>query len=60
MIGLVVSSADTASVAISDQLHELVTWESHCDAAGDKYEQYDIFEMRTVDEWHLEIDDASE
>jgi D-aminoacyl-tRNA deacylase len=60
VIGLVVSSADTASVAISDQLHELVTWESHCDAAGDKYEQYDIFEMRTVDEWHLEIEDASE
>ncbi len=60
VIGLVVSSADTASVTISDQLHELVEWESHRDAAGDEYEQYDDFEMRTIDEWHLEAENASE
>jgi Uncharacterized protein conserved in archaea len=59
VIGLVVSRADVASITISNQLHELVEWETHCDTNGNEYKQYDEFEMRTVDEWHLDLEDAS-
>ena len=62
MIGLVVSRADSASVAIGEALRSLVEWETWTDPArsdadgGGTYYCHGDFELREFDEWHLELD----
>ncbi|MFD1597816.1 D-aminoacyl-tRNA deacylase [Halobellus rarus] len=65
MIGLVVSRADSASVAIGEALRSLAEWESREDPASDadgggRYYRHDDFELREFDEWHLELDGVAE
>ena len=66
MIGLVVSRADDASVAIGEALASLVEWDecedtSRSDAdGGGTYLQHGDFELRTFDEWHLELDGVAD
>ncbi|MFA1610248.1 D-aminoacyl-tRNA deacylase [Halobellus rubicundus] len=61
MIGLVVSRADDASVAIGEALRSLVDWEARTDDArsdadgGGTYYRHGDFELRTFEEWHLEL-----
>jgi D-aminoacyl-tRNA deacylase len=62
VIGLVVSRADSASVAIGEALRSLVEWETREDTArsdadgGGRYYRYEDFELREFDAWHLELD----
>jgi len=66
VIGLVVSRADDASVAIGEALTSLVEWDecedtSRSDAdGGGTYLQHGDFELRTFDEWHLELDGVAD
>jgi D-aminoacyl-tRNA deacylase len=61
VIGLVVSRADEASLAIGEQLRSLVPWESHEDGSrsdgdgGGTYYRHGDLELREFDEWHLEL-----
>lgn len=61
MIGLVVSRADDASVAIGEQLRALVDWEARTDDdrsdadGGGTYYRHGDFELRTFEGWHLEL-----
>jgi len=61
VIGLVVSRADAASVAIGEQLRSLVAWDAHEDRdrsdadGGETYYRHGDFELREFDEWHLEL-----
>jgi len=61
VIGLVVSRADAASVAIGEQLRSLVAWDAHQDRdrsdadGGGTYYRHGDFELREFDEWHLEL-----
>jgi D-aminoacyl-tRNA deacylase len=66
VIGLVVSRADDASVAIGEALRSLVDWEeltddtrSDADGGGTYYRHGD-FELRTFDAWHLELADVAD
>ena len=62
MIGLVVSRADDASVAIGEALGSLVEWEELADPTrsdadgGGTYRRHGDFELRSFEEWHLELD----
>ncbi len=66
MIGLVVSRADDASVAIGEALGSLVEWDEHEDPdrsdadGGGRYLQHGDFELRTFAEWHLELDGVAD
>ncbi|MFB6251818.1 MAG: D-aminoacyl-tRNA deacylase [Halobellus sp.] len=66
MIGLVVSRADDASVAIGEALRSLVGWDELTDdtrsdaAGGGTYYRHGDFELRTFDAWHLELVDAAD
>ncbi|WP_144902165.1 D-aminoacyl-tRNA deacylase [Halobellus captivus] len=66
MIGLVVSREDSASVAIGEALRDLAAWERHEDASrsdadgGGTYYRYRDFELRALDEWHLELDGVAD
>ncbi|RLM59906.1 hypothetical protein DVK02_03070 [Halobellus sp. Atlit-31R] len=66
MIGLVVSRADSASVAIGAALRSLAEWETHEDATrsdadgGGTYYRHGDFELREFDAWHLELDGVAE
>ncbi|WP_336023845.1 D-aminoacyl-tRNA deacylase [Halobellus salinisoli] len=66
MIGLVVSRADSASVAIGEELRSLAEWESHEDPersdadGGGTYYRHGDFELREFDEWHLELDGVAD
>ncbi|MFC6871784.1 D-aminoacyl-tRNA deacylase [Halobellus marinus] len=59
MIGLVVSRADDASVAIGEQLRSLAEWDERTDPTGSDAEvhyRHGDFELRTFEDWHLELD----
>lgn len=65
MIAIVVSRADSASERIFEGLLAAETWERRVDDArpdadggGDVFRS-DDFELRTFDDWHLELDDAA-
>ncbi|MFD1684264.1 D-aminoacyl-tRNA deacylase [Halobellus litoreus] len=66
MIGLVVSRADSASVAIGEALRSLVEWERREDPTrsdadgGGTYYCHDDFELREFDGWHLELDGVAD
>lgn len=70
MIGIVVSHADSASERIGEELLELADWRSAEDSAqpesegGGTYYRLEIegmnFELRTFEEWHLELDGVAE
>ena len=66
MIGLVVSRPDSASVAIGDALRSLVEWDEREDPGlsdadgGGTYHRHGGFELRTFDEWHLELDGVAD
>ncbi|MEE6211333.1 D-aminoacyl-tRNA deacylase [Salarchaeum sp. III] len=55
MIGVVVSRADEASVAIGEQLRALADWTKD----GGAWHR-DGFELREFDEWHVELDGVTE
>lgn len=55
VIGIVVSRADPASVAIGDQLRALGNFEPVGDADRDR-----TFELRTFEELHLELEDVAD
>jgi len=55
MIGVVVSRADEASVAIGEALRDVADWTRDEDEAGE-YWRTDGFELREYDDWHLELD----
>lgn len=56
MIGIVVSTADTASVTIGTQLLEIGDW---TETEPGVY-RAEGFELREFDEWHLELDRVAE
>jgi D-aminoacyl-tRNA deacylase len=66
VIGLVVSRADDASIAIGDALRSLVAWEEHADPdrsdadGGGTYRRHGDFELRTFDAWHLELEGVAD
>lgn len=70
VIAIVVSRADTASERIGQQLLNIADWNAREDAArpdaegGGTYYRLDAdgrtFELRTFDEWHVELEDAAE
>ena len=66
MIGLVVSRADDASVAIGEALRSLVAWDEREDSdrsdadGGGSYLRHGDFELRTFDGWHLELDGVAD
>ena len=66
MIGLVVSRADDASVAIGEALVSLAEWDERDDPGrsdadgGGTYRRHGDFELRTFDEWHLELDGVAD
>jgi D-aminoacyl-tRNA deacylase len=66
VIGLVVSRADDASVAIGEALVSLVEWDEYEDSSrsdadgGGTYLRHGDFELRTFDEWHLELDGVAD
>ena len=66
MIGLVVSRADDASVAIGEALNSLVEWVEHEDPTrsdadgGGTYYRHGDFERRTFEGWHLELDGVAD
>ncbi|WP_049986626.1 D-aminoacyl-tRNA deacylase [Halobellus rufus] len=66
MIGLVVSRADSASVAIGEELRSIAAWESREDPersdadGGGTYYRHGDFELREFDEWHLELDGVAD
>ena len=66
VIGLVVSRADDASVAIGEALVSLVEWDERDDPGrsdadgGGTYRRHGDFELRTFDEWHLELDGVAD
>ena len=66
VIGLVVSRADDASVAIGEALVSLVEWDECEDSSrsgadgGGTYHRHGDFELRTFDEWHLELDGVAD
>lgn len=70
MIAIVVSRADSASELIGEQLLDLADWRSTEDESrperegGGTYYTYEIdantFELRTFEEWHLELDGVAE
>ncbi len=66
MIGLVVSRADDASVAIGEALVSLVEWDEREDPGrsdadgGGTYRRHGDFELRAFDEWHLELDGVAD
>ncbi|QDX39697.1 D-aminoacyl-tRNA deacylase [Salarchaeum sp. JOR-1] len=51
MIGVVVSRADEASVAIGEQLRDIADWTN----AGGAWHR-DGFELREFEDWHVELD----
>ncbi|GAA0653742.1 D-aminoacyl-tRNA deacylase [Salarchaeum japonicum] len=55
MIGVVVSRADEASVAIGEQLRALADWTDDGDAL-----RRDGFELREFEDWHVELDGVAE
>ena len=55
MIGVVVSRADEASVAIGEQLRELADWTDDGDVL-----RRDGVELREFDEWHVELDGVAD
>lgn len=61
VIGIVVSTADTASEHIGEQLLAQRSWERWTDTdqpperGGGTVYRHDHFELRTFDEWHLEL-----
>jgi D-aminoacyl-tRNA deacylase len=68
VIAIVVSRADAASVRIGERLLELADWSAHEDSTrsdaegGGTYYRLDAgrgFELRTFEEWHLELEDAA-
>lgn len=66
MIAIVVSRADSASEHIFEQLLAARDWDRRVDehredgmGGGDVF-RIDGFELRTFDDWHLELDDAAE
>ena len=65
VIGIVVSRADSASTHIGEQLRELREWTPQTDTTrpdgdgGGTYYQTEGFELRTFDEWHIELDDPA-
>ncbi|MCL9814256.1 D-aminoacyl-tRNA deacylase [Natranaeroarchaeum aerophilus] len=66
MIAIVVSRADSASEQIFEQLLAARDWDRRVDegredaAGGGDVFRIDGFELRTFDDWHLELDDAAE
>jgi D-aminoacyl-tRNA deacylase len=59
VIGLVVSRADDASVAIGEQLRSLVEWDERTDPTGrdaETHYRHGDFELRSFEGWHLELD----
>lgn len=73
MIAIVVSRADSASVRIGERLLELADWSAHEDSThsdaegGGTYYRLESdgagrreFELRTFEDWHLELEDAVE
>jgi D-aminoacyl-tRNA deacylase len=66
VIGLVVSRADDASVAIGEALTSLVEWDEHEDTGradadgGGTYRRHGDFELRTFAELHLELDGVAD
>ncbi|MFC6904691.1 D-aminoacyl-tRNA deacylase [Halalkalicoccus tibetensis] len=70
MIGIVVSRADSASVLIGEQLVELADWrpkedpDRPDDEGGGTYYTLDTdaasFELRTFEEWHLELEGVAD
>lgn len=66
MIAIVVSRADSASEHVFEQLLSEETWDRTVDTScaqgqgGGKVFRTDGFELRTFDDWHLELDDAAE
>ena len=65
MIGIVVSTADTASEHIGDKLLARRSWDQTTDTdrapanGGGTVYRHGHFELRTFDEWHLELTDVA-
>jgi D-aminoacyl-tRNA deacylase len=66
VIGLVVSHADDASVAIGEALVSLAEWDEYEDPdrsdadGGGTYRRHGDLELRTFDAWHLELDGVAD
>ncbi len=66
MIAIVVSRADSASEHIGEKLLDLADWNACQDPSrpknegGGTYYRTDGFELRTFEEWHLELDRPAE
>ncbi len=66
MIGIVVSQADIASEQIGDQLRAQGDWTEHTDPdrapadGGGTYYRHAHFELRTFEDWHLELADMAQ
>ena len=66
MIGLVVSRADDASVAIGEALGSLVEWDAREDSTrsdadgGGTYRRHGDFELRSFEAWHLDLDGVAD
>jgi len=66
VIGLVVSRADDASLAIGEALGSLVEWEDREDPTrsdadgGGAYRRHGDFELRSFEGWHLELDGVAD